>query len=59
MKEPTIHGLFPIPLLFTNIDREFTKEELDFFDEQGKTTYKNEGNITSLDNYLKIGRAHV
>lgn len=52
MKEPTIHGLFPIPLLFTNIDREFTKEELDFFDEQGKTTYKNEGNITSLDNYL-------
>lgn len=52
MKEPTLHGLFPIPLLFTNINREFTKEELEFFDEQGKTTYKNEGNITSLDNYL-------
>ena len=38
--------------MFTNINREFTKEELEFFDEHGKTTYKNEGNLTSLDNYL-------
>ena len=52
MKEPTLHGIFPTPLLFTNIDREFTKEELEFFDEHAKSTYKNEGNLTSLDNYL-------
>ena len=52
MLTPILHGIFPTPLIFTNIEREFTKEELDFFDEQSKTTYKNEGNITSLDNYL-------
>jgi len=52
MKEPVLHGLFPTPLIFTNIEREFTKEELEFFDEQGKTTFKNDGNVTSLDNYL-------
>ena len=52
MLNPVIHGIFPTPLIFTNIEREFTKEELEFFDEQSKTTYKNEGNITSLDNYL-------
>ena len=52
MKEPVLHGLFPTPVIFTNIEREFTKEELEFFDENGKTTFKNEGNVTSLDNYL-------
>lgn len=52
MKEPVLHGLFPTPIIFTNIEREFTKEELEFFDEHGKTTFKNEGNVTSLDNYL-------
>lgn len=52
MKEPVLHGLFPTPVIFTNIEREFTKEELEFFDEHGKTTFKNEGNVTSLDNYL-------
>lgn len=52
MLKPVIHGIFPTPLIFTNIEREFTKEELEFFDEQSKTTFKNEGNIRSLDNYL-------
>ena len=52
MLSPILHGIFPTPLIFTNIEREFTKEELEFFDEQSKTTFKNEGNVTSLDNYL-------
>ncbi len=52
MLNPVIHGIFPTPLIFTNIEREFTKEELEFFDEQSKTTIKNEGNIRSLDSYL-------
>ena len=52
MLKPVIHGIFPTPLIFTNIEREFTKEELEFFDEQSKTTLKNEGNIRSLDSYL-------
>ena len=37
MLKPVIHGIFPTPLIFTNIEREFTKEELEFFDEQSKT----------------------
>ena len=52
MLSPILHGIFPTPLIFTNIEREFTKEELEFFDEQSKTTLKNEGNIRSLDSYL-------
>ena len=52
MTEPTIHGLFPTPVIFSNIDREFTKEEMDFFDEMSKTKVKNMGNVASADNYL-------
>jgi uncharacterized protein (TIGR02466 family) len=52
MLSPILHGIFPTPLIFTSIEREFTKEELEFFDEQRKTTYNNESNVRSLDNYL-------
>ena len=52
MLNPVIQGIFPIPLIFTNIEREFSKEELEFFDEQSKKTYKNVSNTTSLDSYL-------
>ena len=52
MSEPIIHGLFPTPITFSNIDREFTQNEKDFFDEMSKTKVKNMGNVASADNYL-------
>ena len=52
MSEPVIHGLFPTPVVFSSIDREFTEQELEFFKKSGETTYKNEGNVTSLNRYI-------
>lgn len=52
MSEPIIHGLFPTPVVFSSIDREFTEQELEFFKKSGETTYKNEGNTTSLNRYI-------
>jgi uncharacterized protein (TIGR02466 family) len=52
MKKLTLHALFPTPVILTNIEREFTKEELDFFNKQSEATRENTGNTTSLDNYL-------
>jgi hypothetical protein len=34
MKEPTIENLFPTPIYMTNMDRPFTKQELQFVKQQ-------------------------
>jgi len=34
MKKPIINNLFPIPIYSTDIDRNFTKKELDFVKDQ-------------------------
>jgi len=34
MKEPTINNLFPTPIYMTNMNRGFTKQELQFVDNQ-------------------------
>ena len=34
MKEPTIQNLFPTPIYMTNMDRPFTKQELQFVEKQ-------------------------
>jgi len=52
LNDPQIFGLFPKPVILTNINREFTKQERDFFDHHSKFTTKNVGNLTSADNYL-------
>jgi uncharacterized protein (TIGR02466 family) len=52
MTEPVIHGIFPTPITFTSLDREFTPEELAIFEDAGKTMVSNAGNTTSADNYL-------
>lgn len=52
MSEPVIHGLFPTPVVFSSIDREFTEEEKSFFKKSSENTYKNEGNTTSLSQYI-------
>jgi len=58
MINSNIHNLFPIPVYMTNIDREFTKEELNFVNEQKNNTKQNgDGSILTLnyrtkDNYI-------
>jgi len=52
MTEPVIHGIFPTPITFSEVGREFTPEELAIFEEAGKTMVSNSGNTTSADNYL-------
>ena len=47
-----IHGLFPIPIYSTDIDRNFTKKELDFVKDQKNYCTNNEGNINTTDNYI-------
>jgi len=57
MQEAKLHGLFPTPVLFTNIDREFTENEKIFIMEHSKKTVSNAGNITSSDNYILKNKA--
>tara|TARA_Y100000114_G_scaffold151815_1_gene169154 strand:- start:573 stop:1199 length:627 start_codon:yes stop_codon:yes gene_type:complete len=52
MQEPIIHSLFPTPVYYTKMDRGFTKQELNFVNEQKKHCSKNEGNINTKDNYI-------
>jgi uncharacterized protein (TIGR02466 family) len=52
MIESTINGIFPIPVYMSKLDRELTKKELTFIDKSKLDHYKNEGNITSNDNYI-------
>tara|TARA_R100001440_G_scaffold4207_1_gene9726 strand:- start:330 stop:950 length:621 start_codon:yes stop_codon:yes gene_type:complete len=52
MKEPTINNIFPTPIYMTNIDRPFTKQELNFVDKQKNHHNKNEGNIYTKDSYI-------
>ena len=52
MKEPIIHNIFPTPVYLTKIDREYTKEELNFVKEQKKHCKKNAGNIYTKDSYI-------
>ena len=50
--EATINGIFPTPIYISKIDRELTKKELSFIDITKSDCNKNEGNITSNDNYI-------
>jgi uncharacterized protein (TIGR02466 family) len=52
LKEPTINNLFPTPIYMTNIDREFTKKELNFVKDQKNHCSNNEGSISTIDNYI-------
>jgi len=45
-----IHNLFPTPIGFYELNREFTKSESDFLLNQ--KTRSNMGNTTSIDNYI-------
>ena len=52
MKNPIINSLFPIPIYSTDINRNFTKKELDFVKDQKNYCAKNEGNIYTIDTYI-------
>ena len=50
--KPIIHSIFPTPIYTTKIDRGFTKQELQFVDNQKNKCSKNSGNINTKDNYI-------
>jgi len=47
-----IYQLFPEPVYSSKLERALTKEELKIINKYKKKTYKNEGNLTSLDTYV-------
>jgi uncharacterized protein (TIGR02466 family) len=47
-----INGIFPTPIYISKLDRELTSLELKFVDKNKKDFYKNDGNITSKNNYI-------
>jgi len=50
--EATINGIFPTPIYISKLDKELTSLELKFVDKHKKDFYKNNGNITSNNNYI-------
>ena len=46
-----IRPLFPEPVYFSKLERALTKKELKTIDAYKAKTYKNDGNITSNNNY--------
>ena len=52
MIESTVNGIFPTPIYISKINRELTPLELKFVDKNKKDFYKNEGNITTNNNYI-------
>jgi len=52
MIKSTINSIFPTPIYTTKMDRGFTKQELQFIDNQKNKCNKNSGNINTKDNYI-------
>jgi uncharacterized protein (TIGR02466 family) len=50
--EATINGIFPTPIYISKLNRELTNKELSFIDKIKLDCNKNEGNITSNNNYI-------
>jgi len=52
MIESTINGIFPTPVYISKLNRELTPLELKFVDKSKNNFFKNDGNITSSNNYI-------
>ena len=52
MIEANINGIFPTPIYISKLNRELTNKELSFIGKTKSDCNKNEGNITSNDNYI-------
>ena len=50
--EATINSIFPTPIYISKLNRDFTPLELKFVDKSKKNFTKNDGNITSKNNYI-------
>jgi uncharacterized protein (TIGR02466 family) len=50
--KPIIQNLFPTPIYTTKMDRGFTKQELQFVNNQKNKCTNNKGNINTKDNYI-------
>ena len=50
--EASINGIFPTPIYISKLDKKLTPLELKFVDKNKKDFYKNDGNITSNNNYI-------
>ena len=50
--EANINGIFPTPIYISKLERKLTPLELKFVDKNKKDFYKNEGNITTNNNYI-------
>ena len=50
--EANINGIFPTPIYISKLDKELTPLELKFVDKSKKDSHKNDGNITSNNNYI-------
>ena len=50
--EATINSIFPTPIYISKLNRKLTNKELSFIDKTKSDCNKNEGNITSNDNYI-------
>jgi uncharacterized protein (TIGR02466 family) len=52
MKKEIIHSIFSTPIYISKLNRELTSQELKFIEENKKLFLKNEGNISSKNNYI-------
>lgn len=51
-RDSEIHGIFPTPVMKSQLDRALTSKEMAVFDAFAKNTRKNDGNTTSINNYV-------
>jgi uncharacterized protein (TIGR02466 family) len=52
MKEPNFELIFPTPVMFNHIGRNFTKKELAYIKSHSTDTHNNVGNVTSNNHYI-------
>jgi len=47
-----VGNIFPTPIYTSKLEKKLTASELKFIDKNKKNTYKNDGNLTSKNNYI-------
>lgn len=52
INESNIVGIFPTPIYITKLNRDLTREEMLFVNENKLNSYKNESNLTSKNSYV-------
>jgi len=57
--ESNINGIFPTPIYTSKLNRNLTSKELSFIDKTKSDCNKNEGNITSNDNYILNNKVFI